>query len=97
MIRQILQAVQKQILKYTIILIAVLAILTSLAHSQTAEQKRHPKFPELMEHYNAYTEAYKKGDYNTALTEAKKAFKIGIKIFGDKNSATAKYYAHNEP
>ena len=67
-------------------------VLQAPVISQTAEQKLHPRYPELLNHNRAFQSAYKRGDYKTALGEAQTAVKIAREIFGPEAQPTATTY-----
>ncbi len=73
----------------------IIFLLFTSTHSllpQTEEQQKHPLYPEVVKHYNAYQEANQKGDYDTALKEAEKALELAIQVFGKEDATTTIFY-----
>ncbi|MBK8397958.1 MAG: tetratricopeptide repeat protein [Leptospiraceae bacterium] len=71
----------------TLIFITAISI-----YPQTEAQKKHPKFPILMNHYNAYVNANQKGNFDLALEEANTALNLSKEILGEESSITGSIY-----
>ena len=71
----------------TLIFIAAISV-----YPQTEAQKKHPKFPILMNHYNAYVNANQKGNLDLALEEANTALNLSKEILGEESSITGSIY-----
>jgi|GEM_PF-1523379 len=97
-------------LKATTILTIILIIFSILPHTdpgsnmshlssavlfaKTAEPKKHPKYPRFMQHYQAGRSAHQRGDYNTALKEAKLVLRAGLEIYGPDTVEMASIYSN---
>ncbi len=60
--------------------------------SQTEEQKKHPKYPELTKHLELYSAAKQKGDINGAILEELKALDLAKEIFGEESILVSAFY-----